>query len=58
MLNEDSAKFNSAFSATTLSHAFALLAKTASDRKLQISGRILRIFLNMLAVLRFVSISD
>jgi hypothetical protein len=48
---EDSAKFNPAFSVTTLSHA-------SPFRKLQISVRIWRIFSKALAGLRFVSISD
>ncbi len=52
---EESAKFNVAFSATTLSHASA---KTGSFQKLWISVRILRIFSKMLAVLRSVSISE
>ncbi len=37
---------------------FALSAKTWSDRKLRISGRIWRIFSKMLGVLRFVFVSD
>ncbi len=37
---------------------FSLSAKMGSDQKFRISGRIWRTFSNMLAVLRFVSISD
>jgi hypothetical protein len=37
---------------------FLLLAKTVSYQKLGISVRILRILSKMLAVLRFVSVSD
>jgi hypothetical protein len=55
--SKDNTIFNSVFSATTLSHASRFRRK-GSDRELQISWRICRIFSKMLAVLRFVSISD
>jgi hypothetical protein len=54
---EDSAKFNSTFSATRFSHASRFRQKRRVIENFEYLGEY-RIFLKMLAVLRFASVSD
>jgi hypothetical protein len=55
---EDSAKFNSSFSATTLNHALRFRRKQRVVKNFEYMCEFEEYFAKMLAGLRFVSISD